>query len=190
MSMPSPHGGRGWALFILAAIVIVLGIAIGMPVADAFAEQGDERAQAQADLARARAQLAARPQMQAQLAAMRAREAADGSLLQGANSAVAAANLQSLVKALVERHGGQLRSAQTLATTVSSGLEKITAQFDVSLPLGALKPVSFDLETGSPALIVDTADVRPELYEGAGAGAPSTIRVQWTLHGYRRMEGR
>ncbi len=188
MSAPSPHQGRGWALVILAAIVVLLGFAVLMPVAEMFAAQDDETAQAQDDLAVYRARIASRPRLKATFEAVRRQEAEIGALLPGSNSALAAAGMQSVVKALIEQHGGQMRSAQTLKSTTPDGVEKIVVQYELSLPLGSLKAVTYALETQAPYLFVDDIDVRPELYGGVGAGAPGNVHVQWTVHGYRRLE--
>jgi general secretion pathway protein M len=179
--------GRGWPLVILAGIVVVLAIVVVLPVAESFAEQNDEIAQSRDDLALYRAQIAARPQLEATLASIDRREASTAGLLRGDSDALAAATMQSLVKALIERHGGQVRSVQNLPSVPVGGLRKIEVQYEVSIPLGALKSVTYQLETGEPYLFLDNVDIRAEdgwIADSAKA-APRDLHVQWTISGYR-----
>lgn len=179
---------RGWPLVILAGIAVVLAFAVVLPAIELFVFQREDVAQASDELATYRGQIAARPQLQAELAAMDRQEAQAAALLDGSNTAVAAANMQSLVKRLIESHSGQLRSAQMLSATKHGGLEKIQVQYELSLPLGSFGPATFELETGRPFLFLDTVDVRPESYTGGTTGAPGNLHVQWLMHGYRRTE--
>ncbi|MEJ1968516.1 MAG: type II secretion system protein GspM [Rhizomicrobium sp.] len=185
--MTASSSGRGWPLAILAGIVVLaLGAAL-VPVAGAFAEQSDAVAQLQEALARYRALIAARPRLVVEMASVRSRETATAAFLPGDSTALAAANLQGLIKALVERHGGQMRSGETLFSTTTRGLERIQMQYVLSLPLGSLKGALYDLETAAPYLFVDDIEVRPETIAGP-TGAPGSLYVQWTVHGYRRTE--
>ena len=110
----------------------------------------------------------------------------DAALLPGASTALAAASMQSLVKALVEHHSGQIRSAQPMPGAAADGMEKVVVQYEVSLPLGALRAALHDLESQTPFLFIDEIEIRPELYAAGAATTPSDLHVQWTLHGYRR----
>ncbi len=176
-----------WAVPVLAALAVLLLATLLFPLGEAFAGQGEDAAAAQQALATYRAQIAARPRLEAERSAVDRQEASAAALLDGSSTALAAASMQSLVKDLVERHSGQLRSAQTLYGSASGGLEKVEVQFEVSLPLGSLKAATYDLETGAPFLFLDIVDIRPEIYSGGGTGAPGDLHVQWIMHGYRRL---
>lgn len=177
---------RGWPLVILAGLVLLLAFAVLMPIGELFADQSDEAAQAQQELGVYRAQIAARPRLEAELAAVDRQTPATSQLLTGASTALAAATMQSLVKDLVERHGGQVRSAQTLAASIANGLEKVQVQYELSIPLGSLKAVTYQLETRAPYLFLDEVEIHPELYTGGATGAPGNLHVQWLVHGYRQ----
>jgi hypothetical protein len=170
----------------LAGIAMLIFAAVLLPAYALFAAQSDAAAQAQQELAALRARIAAHPALQTQLEALAAEENEAGAMLNGTNSALAAAAMQSLVKELVERHSGQLRSAQTLGSSSANGLEKIQVEYELSLPLGSLKSATYELETKAPYLFLDNVEIRPELY--ATAGAPPNLHVLWTVHGYRRVE--
>jgi general secretion pathway protein M len=178
--------GRGWPRAILAAVAIVLAVGVLMPVVGAFLGQRDDATQAQADLARYRAEIAALPRLRAERDALSRDDAATAALLTGDSAALASANLQSLVKALVERHGGQVRSAQTLSSAPASGVERVVVQEEVSLPAASLAAATYEIESGTPYLFMDAAEIRPELYTADAMSAPVNLHVLWTIHGYRR----
>lgn len=184
--------GRGWAAAILAGIVLIVLIVVVAPVAVSFAEQGDEIEQSRDQLAQYRALIASRPALEARLATIGRRDASMSGLLQGDSTALAAANMQALVTALVHRHGGQVRSVQNLPAASSGGLEKIEVQYELSLPLASLKGAIYQLETGQPFLYLDEMDIHPE--ESAALdgpmSAPRDLHVELLVRGYRWVGAR
>jgi general secretion pathway protein M len=189
MTAPSLTRGRGWLLVaVLGVAVLVLGAGV-TATTELFSQQHDEIAQARDDSASYRSLIAARPYLEREYGALVRREAGAASLLHGDSVALAAAEMQNLVKALVEHHGGQLRSAQLLPGSPANGLEKVAVQYELSIPLGALKSATYQLETGRPYLFLDEVEIRPQSYAGATSGAPGNLNVEWTIHGYRRQEG-
>jgi hypothetical protein len=180
---------RALALGILAGVLAVAWLVIAMPILDAFADQRDAIAQSTQMLAAYQAEIAARPQIEAKFAVMNVTESSTGGLIQGRNAALAAANMQSLVKALVEREMGQLRSAQNLTPSSHDGIEKVAVQYDVSLPVSRLKDTSYRIETNAPYLFLDDVDIRmPESWQSEGApNDPPPLEIRWTVSGYRRM---
>ena len=187
---PSRLHGRGWPLVILAGIGVVFFFAVVLPTIELFAMQREDADQVRQDMAVYRAQRAARPRLQAELAALERQEEQAAALLKGGSTAIAAANMQALVKRLIESHSGQMRSAQLVSASATNGLEKIEVQYEVSLPLGSLAGATFELESGRPFLFLDSVEVRPEVYAGEATSAPGALHVQWTMHGYRRTEVR
>lgn len=184
--------GRGWALAILAGIVLVVLIVVVAPVAVSFAEQSDEIELSRDQLAQYRALIASRPALEARLATIGRRDASMSGLLQGDSTALAAANMQGLVTALVHRHGGQVRSVQNMPASSTGGLEKIEVQYELTLPLASLKSVVYQLETGQPFLYLDQMDIHPE--ENAALDgpmrAPSDLHVELLVRGYRWVGAR
>jgi general secretion pathway protein M len=178
--------GRGWPLAILAGVAIVLAAGVLLPMAEAFVDQRDDAVQAQADLARYRAEIAALPRLRAERDVLSRSDAATAALLTGDSAALASANLQSLIKTLVERHGGQVRSAQTLSSAPAGGVERVVVQEEISLPVASLAAATYEIESGVPYIFIDATEIRPELYTGDAMSAPVNLHVLWTIHGYRR----
>ncbi|HEY2034725.1 MAG TPA: type II secretion system protein GspM [Rhizomicrobium sp.] len=178
---------RMLALSILSGILAIAGFIILAPILDAFAAQRHEIALSAQTLEAYQSEVAARPQIEAQYAAMSTTEASLGAIVQGRSTALAAANMQGLIKSLVERESGQVRSAQNLTPSSSNGFEKVAIQYDLSLPLNRLKDTAYKLETGAPYLFLDDVDIRmAESWQSEGApNDPPPLQVRWTVRGYR-----
>lgn len=175
------------ALAILAGAVAAVWLVVVMPVTRLFAAQREEIAQSAQLLGAYQGEIANRAAIEARYAAIDATQASLGVLVRGENAQLAAANMQGLVKTLVEREAGQMRSAQNLASSRKNGFEKVSVQYDMSLPLSRLKDAAYRLETGTPYLFLDDVDIRmPESWQSEGAANdPPPLEVQWTVSGYR-----
>jgi len=174
-------------------LTVAAGLALGsllfvvLPVMYLFAEQNDEIDQSKHLLAICEAEKASRPQLEAQLAALRQREETAAGLVAGGSAALSAANIQSAMKSLVEAHGGKVRSVQNLPSTPSQGFEKIAVQYDLSIPVGGLKGLVYSIETHVPYLFLADVDIRtPEGWQNEGPlNAPPDLQIRWTVEGYR-----
>jgi hypothetical protein len=175
-------------LVVATAIVLLLLAAVVVPVGSMFLTQSTERGQALAELAAYRAKIAAAPRLRATADAVARQESDAGMLIAGASTSLAAANMQNTIFEIVQRHGGQLRSSQVLESTVAKGLARILVHYEVSLPPGSLLAATYELETRTPFLFVDAAEIRPELYGNASSGPPTSLHVSWTVHAYRKAD--
>lgn len=173
--------------FFVAGALLLLLAAVVVPVAGAFMAQSTEADGALAQLDTYRAKIVATPRLQAAADAVARQEADAGMLIAGGSTSLAAANMQNTILDIVQRHGGQLRSSQALASpNGTKGVARIVVQYEVSLPPGGLLGAIYELENRTPYLFVDAADIRPELYNNGSA--PSALHVSWTIHAYRRAE--
>lgn len=177
---------------LLAVAILLAGVALGwfvvvLPVVDAFTAQSEDIAQSRQLIADYQRRIALRPTIEARLAQMKQREAATTGLIGGTSAELAAANIQNIVKTLVESEAGQVRSAQNLAPVTADGFQRVDIQYDVSLPMTRLKAVAYRIETSVPYLFLDDVDMHaPESWQGAGIAADvPNLEVRWTVHGYR-----
>lgn len=174
---------------VVAGVLVILFAAVVLPVAGLFLMQGTEADEALAQLGTYRMKIASAPRLRAEAAAVARQEADAGVLITGTSTSLAAANMQNLILDIVRRHGGQLRSSQALNPSPGPrALSRVVVQFEVSLPPGSLKAATYELESMAPYLYVDAADIRPELYGGSSATAPTALHVSWTVHAYRKMD--
>ncbi len=109
--------------------------------------------------------------------------------------ALAAAELQQRLKAMVEAVGGTLQSIQALPPIEEAGAVKVTISAVMNGDAGGLQKVLYDLESQTPLLFVDNLEVtaratRPRLPNGRYASYTRTqLNVQFEVSGYLRKEG-
>jgi general secretion pathway protein M len=179
------------ALGILGIVLAAAWFAAIGPVLDAFAEQSARIDDLRAQLAAYEGHIALQPAVEMRIAALKRSEASSTGLIDGKSAELAAANIQNLVRPLIETQAGQIRSAQNLPPADADGFQKIEIQYDVSLPMTRLKAVVYRIETSTPYLFLDAIDMRvPENWQAPGSGidAPN-IDVRWTVRGYRWTGG-
>jgi general secretion pathway protein M len=186
-TLPARLARRLLALAILLAPVGILSAAVGQPLLALFAPD-QERARALSLVAAYERKAAERPLLEARLHALEARDAGLSGLLDGATTAVAAANLQSQIKAVVERHRGEIKSAQDLPSLTHEDFEKIEVRCDLTAPMSALGPLLYEIETRQPYLFVDALDISaPETWTADAPGAADPkLGIRVTVGGFRR----
>ena len=175
------------ALGLLLAAIAFAWMLIVEPVAGAFAAQGEAISQSHALLAGYQRRIALRPEVEARLAALKSHETSSTGLIGGGSAELAAANIQNLVKTLIESEAGQVRSTQNLAPVSADGFQRIDIQYDASIPMTRLRAVAYRIETGTPYLFLDGIDLRaPENWQNSGLQLdPPNLDVRWTVRAYR-----
>lgn len=109
--------------------------------------------------------------------------------------ALAAADLQQRVKAVVEAAGGTLRSTQALPPVEEGSVVKVTVSAAVTGDTDSLRKVLYDLESQTPLLFVDNLEVaaretRPRLSGGRLASYTRLqLNAQFEVSGYLHKEG-
>jgi general secretion pathway protein M len=167
----------GLALIVLAPVIF--GVLF-------LAQFSSDAAQAETQrLARYEAEIAARPQLEKELLALRAQEAAVPSVLKGENAAVAGARLQSQLRTLVSESGGAVRSTQDMPPRKRGGLEQINVVCEFTLPMSRLKDVLHRLDTAEPYLFVDAVTI--DAREQAGDDFDVELSIRLTVHAFRVM---
>jgi general secretion pathway protein M len=82
--------------------------------------------------------------------------------LKGASPALAGAELQDLIKAVVEQNSGRVQSIQTLAHKDSEGYRQLTATVQMSVNVPNLRNALHALESREPYLFVDNLTIRSQ----------------------------
>ena len=109
--------------------------------------------------------------------------------------ALAAAELQQRVKAVVEAAGGTLRSTQALPPVEEGNAVKVTVSVAMTGDTGSLRKILYDLESQTPLLFVDNLEVtaretRPRLPDGRVASYTRVqLNAQFEVSGYLHKEG-
>jgi general secretion pathway protein M len=157
--LPDGTPGKILAVSIAALLLAILYVAIVVPLAGLFDANAqaleDRRAvlvryeQAARDLPRLRDEGEARGQ-----------QPGGGLLLAGSSDAVAAADLQSALKELVEADGATLESAQTLPAETIGAFRRVGVRLAFSGSLDLLTSVLLGIEASNPVLSVGGLELR------------------------------
>jgi general secretion pathway protein M len=183
-----PALGRASALAILALVLGFVYLAAVAPVIDAFAETRAETAEAQALLARYRQAGQRLPAQRALLDRLARQQEAQNGFLDGASETLAAAELQSRIKAIVESARGELRSNQILPVQQEGRFARVAVRGDMSMTLPAAQRVLYALETASPLLFLDNVDIHSHAADRQQDRNEDIVVLEMTLdiYGYMR----
>jgi hypothetical protein len=181
---------RGLFALVNAAVLSGLLCLLVWPIQAFFADRDAEILQQRAVLARLNAIAAQRETV----AGLAAQSASDGSaeFLQGGNDGVAAANLQTLVKGMVEPTGARLRSVRTLPTKLEESMKFIGVQVEITGTIQAVYQSVRAVETAKPFLFIMGARFKPTqqatVVPPGGSSVP-TIDTQLDIVGAMKIEG-
>ena len=186
--LPARLPQRLLALGVLAAAVLLLWAAFLHPLSTLIDGGDDDLARSLKLIAAYERSAAARPLLEARIQALHQREASLAGLLDGATTAVAAANLQGEVKKIIESHHGAIRSAQNLpAAAPGENFERIEIRDDLAAPMSDLGPLLHAIETHQPYLFVDTLVINaPDSAKPEAAAADPKLVIGLGVAGYRR----
>ncbi|HEY1630513.1 MAG TPA: type II secretion system protein GspM [Rhizomicrobium sp.] len=174
----------------LVAAGVIGGLALAVLVLLGFLIFGGQSADTDAavrQLAFYRAEVALKPQLEAQLANLKQQAAATPGLIGNESAALAQAQLQDEVKALVIQNGGEVRTAQIVPVSTTNGFQVIAIQYDIMAPMAKLRDLVHAIESHTPYLFIDEADIvsTQDYQSGDPASANPTLELRWTVHGYR-----
>jgi general secretion pathway protein M len=156
---------------ILAAALGSTYLLIAIPLQDLYRERQvalEDRGMLASRLAAAAQQL---PALRARLAEMRATASTSKVTLDGANDAIASANLQSRVVALATSLGVTVRSTEALAAEQRGAFRRIGLRIAVNGEYGSLVRLFGAIEASVPPLVLDNlhmhTTVRPMAMPGS-----------------------
>jgi hypothetical protein len=181
---------RGLFALVNAAALVGLLCLFGWPIQAFFADRDAKISQQRAVLARLNAIAAQR----ATVAGLAAQSASDGTaeFLQGANDGVAAANLQTLLKGMVEPTGARLRSVRSLPAKLQADMKYIGVQLEITGTIQAVYQTVRTVEAAKPFLFIEGALLKPALQTAMvppGRSAVPTIDAQLDIVGAMQLGG-
>jgi hypothetical protein len=182
----SAKGRPGALVAAGVAIAIAALLIIGLIVL-VFGGQSAETTDAVHQLAVYRAELAMRPLLETALKQSRQKAAAVPGLITSDSVALAQAQLQDEVKSIVTDNQGEVRTAQIVPATTVDGFEVISIQYDLAVPMAKLRDLIYAIETRTPYLFVDDADIIAQQDWQSGDPLPTNpmLDVRWTIRGFR-----
>ncbi|HTQ15198.1 MAG TPA: type II secretion system protein GspM [Rhizomicrobium sp.] len=186
-AIPEDLRGRKGALLAAAvaggALLLIL-LGFGYLV---FGGQSADTEEATHQLAVYRAEAAMQPALEAELRQVRAQAAQVPGLIVSDSAALAQAQLQDEVKSIVTANQGEVRTAQIVPVSAVDGFEIIAIQYDLMLPMAKLADLTYAIESHSPYLFIEDADItsQQDFQSGDPQTANPMVEVRWTIHGYR-----
>lgn len=152
--------GRVLALALLVAVIGFFYYVVLIPLRESYAETDRAVAEARDLLARYGWLAAGRADLEAQVKELQERQSTQGNYLSGGTDALAAADLQERVNAIITANGGTLRSIQVLPAEDESGYRRVAMRLQVTSTTAALFNIVFALEAETPLLFIDNFDVQ------------------------------
>lgn len=178
-----PHSRR-WALGLLAAVALLLCLAIGLPVFwlhHHYDVALEDRTTMYGRYARIAAQA---PLLDKKLADLKA-VGVPQYFLKGTTPALAASEMQEMVRRSVEAGGGKVASMQIPEHKNEGAYRKIMVTVVMSSTLAAAQSVFYALESQRPYLYLDNVNLRPTNWQ-APNGPPKEpdLLVQFNVVAY------
>lgn len=154
---------RMLALCLLAFVLFGGYVLVAVPLINAYEENAAAIERAETLLQRQHALAAQQPQLRERLEEEREQADALSGYLEGPSDALAAAELQDLVKEVVEGSGGELRSTRILPAEdveASPGTRRTTLRVQMMVNIEGLGEILHALEAGQPYVLIDELSIR------------------------------
>jgi len=161
------------AIGILGAVVVLLLALIIVPVWSANANYASQIDQLQARLQTLRSRAAADAALRPRYEQLVRAHAAAGHHLKSDTEAVAAAELQRIVKTIASNNATQILTTQILPTAEEQGYIRVALKVRVRGPLEGVVQSIYDIEANQTFLFVDKLSLR----DGAGRRIRGTAEV-------------
>ena len=191
MFTDNPFLSRTLAILLLAVVVASVWILLMTPVMD-------QRAAYRADIDRARQLIAAFEArretigaLKREIAALRNDRTSKSAYFTARNPTLAAAKLQSRIKALTQAAGAGLTSSQVLTTDdKKSDLQRVTVRAHMAGSIEAVRSVFHTLEAGRPYIFLDNVTIstspsrRKNRRRAKDTDASGRLTVRYEAYGF------
>jgi general secretion pathway protein M len=183
----TPRQSRMLALSLLLALLALSISIIAVPVFWLHRHY-DQAIERQLDLLARYSRIGATaPSLTKQFEALKARGAHDF-FLKNAVPALAASEVQEIVKSVVESNGGKITSMQIPEHKDDGNFRKVAVNVQMSARISAVQKIFYALETRRPYLLLDNVSIRSMAWQaqrGANVAGPEPeFLVQFDVAGY------
>jgi general secretion pathway protein M len=158
----TPQASRAAALALLAIAVLLAVAAIAVPAWLLYQRYVQTQAQLSRQLSSYTALNELRPKLMRAVETLKTRDTRKY-FLKGATPALAGADLQDVVRALIEANNGRLLSSQLLPHRDETGYRSVHAKLQISANIQNLRQILHGIESREPFLFVDQLLVRAQV---------------------------
>lgn len=180
-----PERSRRAAIALLVVAVLAVVAVVAVPTWYLHHRYDVELQERQSRLERLQRIAAMRPELSRQLEAMRAQDTRRFFLRSGA-AALSAAEVQEVIRGVIDQSGGRLITMQALAAREDGRYRQVTVSVQMTANIFALRKILHAIETHVPLLFVDNLMVRTQVpgnYK-PGPGAEPEMYLSMEVHGY------
>lgn len=180
MDSLSPVTRRIVAVGLLVIAVLLLLNLVVLPLTDRYSARQTEIADARRQLASYRQILARGPALKQRAEQIRRDPSRRRGFLTAASPALAGARLENMLKAIVQKNGGTMRSTRMQPQT-GDGPERVRVTLDFTAHPEALLTIIQRIENAVPWLIVDNAQIRAM---PPRSGGPATMNARMDVEAF------
>ena len=189
MKALTPRQGRILALAILAGLVLLVLAVVAAPIYWVNRHY-DQDIDTQSDLLARYSRVAATgPELAKLLEVLKAKDT-HSFFLKSTVPALAASEMQEIVKGVVEGNGGKITSMQIPEHKDDGNYRKVTVNIQMSATIGATQKILYALETQRPYFLLDNVSIRSTTWRGGArnANAPEPeYAVLFDVAGYAAL---
>ncbi len=190
MKALSPPASRIMALALLAAALALPWRLLIQPLDATFGEYNETVESRREMLVRYQRLANSRDALRARLDELQRQPASQEGYLTGESETLVAADLQNLVRTVVERNGGRLESTQILPAQPEANFRRVTLRVRMSADTESLSRILYDLESMLPYLFLDSLDIvsreRRSVSGQPGQAQGGALSVSYDVFGYMR----
>jgi hypothetical protein len=174
---------------LMAVVASTLAVAV-MPLWASHRTAREAQGALEARLERLRERGSMRAALERRYAEMNQRYDSDPRFLKSKTESLAEAELQGVLKRVVEQFGGSIQSAQVLPVQRDGNLTRLALKVTVRIALEALVSTLYSLENETPYVFVDGLSIRAARSYRSGPVEPGTeakeLTVEVQLYSYLR----
>jgi general secretion pathway protein M len=187
VTRPLPRwASRGLALGLLLLIVALLAATTVVPAWQLSADYDRRIAEVVRQLQRFTDAAGQQQRLESDRNRLQASGASGRYYLAGSTAALAAAELQRVVKRIVTANKGQVASTQVVPTDDGGDVQRVVIRVQMRGDIDMVQRAFHGLETGRPYLFLDNVRLRPWRLgvRRRGVQGPQQLNVQFDLMGY------
>jgi general secretion pathway protein M len=186
VKLPTGSAGRLLAMGLLVAMALVFAQFVVAPVWTMHASLGHRLDATRGQLERFQRLASQLSAIRAQVATARDQDLLAPFLVNAANDALAAVELQDRLKSIALGHEGHILSTRVLQATADGPFERVIVDARLEIPLEGLQDLLHEIESRKPYLFVDELSVtaRPQR-RGTSGGVAQALETRLTLYGLR-----
>jgi general secretion pathway protein M len=173
----------------LLCLVLAAGyLVIVAPLVDMYSEGERSLADKRMLAQRLEASAAALPELQAQLAELKARASARDITLEGNSDAVAAANLQSRLEKLASSAGAAIGSSEAIPAESRGAFRRIGLRLAINGPYVAIVNLLGAVDNAAPPLVLSNLQIHAMVRPVGGDAANARLDAAFEVYGFRGVD--